>query len=135
LDSRQRELDMRESLIKAAEKRLEAKVQELKDIENRIKVASGVRDKAEADRFKGIVAMYENMKPKDAARIFNRLDMRVLIEVATAIKARSMSEILANMSSEAAEKLTVELANRASAQAAPPEGAQLPKIDGKPAGG
>jgi flagellar motility protein MotE (MotC chaperone) len=132
LDTRQRELDMRESLIKAAEKRLEAKVQELKDIEQRIKVANGTRDKAEAERFKGIVAMYENMKPKDAARIFNRLDMRVLIEVATAIKARAMSEILANMSSEAAEKLTVELANRASAQASPQEGGQLPKIEGKP---
>ena len=135
LDSRQRELDMRESLIKAAEKRLEAKVQELKDIEQRIKVATGARDKAEAERFKGIVAMYENMKPKDAARIFNRLDMRVLIEVATAIKARTMSEILANMTSEAAEKLTVELANRASAQAAPQEGGQLPKIEGKPDNG
>lgn len=135
LDTRQRELDMRESLIKAAEKRLEAKVQELKDIEQHIKVATGARDKAEADRFKGIVAMYENMKPKDAARIFNKLDMRVLIEVATAIKARAMSEILANMSSEAAEKLTVELANRASAQVPPQEGGQLPKIEGKPGNG
>jgi flagellar motility protein MotE (MotC chaperone) len=135
LDTRQRELDMRESLIKAAEKRLEAKVQELKDVEQRIKVASGARDKAEAERFKGIVAMYENMKPKDAARIFNKLDMRVLIEVASAIKSRSMSEIMANMTSEAAEKLTIEMANRASAQAPPPEGGQLPKIEGKPGNG
>jgi flagellar motility protein MotE (MotC chaperone) len=135
LDTRQRELDMRESLIKAAEKRLEAKVQELKDIEQRIKVASGARDKAEADRFKGIVAMYENMKPKDAARIFNKLDMRVLIEVASALKSRSMAEIMANMTSEAAEKLTIEMANRASAQAPPQEGGQLPKIEGKPGDG
>lgn len=135
LDTRQRELDMRESLIKAAEKRLEAKVQELKDIEARIKVATGARDKAEADRFKGIVAMYENMKPKDAARIFNKLDMRVLIEVATALKARTMSEIMANMTSEAAEKLTIEMANRASAQAVPQDGGQLPKIVGKPDNG
>jgi flagellar motility protein MotE (MotC chaperone) len=135
LDARQRELDMRENLIKAAEKRLESKVQELKDTESRIKAATGARDKAEAERFKGIVAMYENMKPKDAARIFNRLDMRVLIEVSTALKSRTMSEIMANMTSEAAEKLTIEMANRASAQAPPPEGAQLPKIEGKPAGG
>jgi flagellar motility protein MotE (MotC chaperone) len=135
LDNRQRELDMRESLIKAAEKRLEAKVNELKEIEQRIKAATGARDKAEADRFKGIVAMYENMKPKDAARIFNRLDTRVLIEVATALKPRTMSEIMANMSSEAAEKLTVELANRASAQAPPQESGQLPKIEGKPGNG
>jgi len=135
LDSRQRELEMRENLIKAAEKRLEAKVSELKEIEERIKVASGARDKAEAERFNGIVAMYATMKPKDAARIFDRLDMRILAEVATAMKSRTMSEILAQMSSEAAEKLTVELANRANAQAPAPSADKLPKIEGKPGNG
>lgn len=132
LDERNRELDMRESLLKAAEKRLDAKVNELKDIEARIKVASNARDEAEVQRFKGIVSMYENMKPKDAARIFDRLDMRILAEVATAIKSRTMSEILAQMSPDSAEKLTVELANRANAQAKPASAGELPKIDGKP---
>ena len=135
LDDRQRALDMRESLIKAAEKRLEAKVNELKEVEARIKAATSARDQAEVDRFKGIVAMYENMKPKDAARIFDRLDMRILVEVATALKPRTMSEILANMQSASAEKLTVELANRASAQAKPAEAGELPKIEGKPTNG
>jgi flagellar motility protein MotE (MotC chaperone) len=132
LDNRGKELDMRENLIKAAEKRLEAKVNELKEIEARIKAASGVREKAESDRFKGIVAMYENMKPKDAARIFDKLDMRILVEVSTALKPRTMSEILAAMSSDAAQKLTVELANRADAQASPQTSDQLPKIEGTP---
>lgn len=136
LDDRSKELEMRESLLKAAEMRLEAKVNELKEIEGRIKAASGVREETEAQRFKGIVAMYENMKPKDAARIFDRLDMRILAEVATTLKPRTMSEILAQMSPESAERLTVELANRASAKAnslAMPAGAgELPKIDGKP---
>ena len=36
--------------------------------------------------------MYENMKPKDAARILERLDMRILVEVVTAIKPAKMSE-------------------------------------------
>ena len=54
--------------------------------------------------------MYENMKAKDAARIFDRLDMRILLEVATQINPRRMSDILAQMSPEAAERLTVELA-------------------------
>ncbi len=131
LDERQRALDMRESLIKAAEKRLEAKVTELKDVEARIKAATGAREQAETTRFKGIVSMYENMKSKDAARIFDRLDMRILAEVATALKPRTMAEILANMQPDSAEKLTVELANRASAQAKPASAGELPKIDGK----
>ncbi len=57
--------------------------------------------------------MYENMKAKDAARIFERLDMKILVEVATQIKPAKMSEILAQMTPEAAERLTVELARRA----------------------
>ena len=60
--------------------------------------------------------MYENMKSKDAARIFERLDMRILVEVATKINPRKMSEILAQMAPESAERLTVELARRAGAQ-------------------
>jgi flagellar motility protein MotE (MotC chaperone) len=132
LDERGKELEMRESLIKAAEMRLEAKVNELKEIENRIKVASGAREEAEAQRFKGIVAMYENMKPKEAARIFDRLDMRILAEVATTLKPRTMSEILAQMTPESAERLTVELANRAAAQPKAASAGELPKIDGRP---
>lgn len=132
LDTRNRELEMRESLLKAAEKRLEDKVTELKDAEGRVNTAMGTRDKAEAERFKSIVTMYENMKAKDAARIFDRLDMRILVDVSTQISARKMSEILAQMSPESAERLTVELANKASAQPKPQSPDQLPKIEGKP---
>jgi flagellar motility protein MotE (MotC chaperone) len=135
LDTRGRDLEMRESLLKAAEMRVEAKVAELKDVEGRINTAMGNRDKAEADRFKSIVTMYENMKPKDAARIFDRLDLKVLIDVSTQIKPAKMSEILAQMTSEGAERLTVELANRASAGPKTQNADQLPKIDGKPSGG
>jgi flagellar motility protein MotE (MotC chaperone) len=132
LDTRGRELEMRESLLKATEKRLDAKVAELKDAEARVNTAMGNRDKAEAARFKSIVAMYENMKSKDAARILERLDMRILVEVATEIKPAKMSEILAQMSPEAAERLTVELARSAGGTSQNPN--QLPKIEGKPSG-
>lgn len=133
LDERSRELDMRESLLKATEKRVEAKVAELKATEARVKAAMGARDKQEADRFKSLVTMYENMKAKDAARIFDRLDLNILIDVSTAINPRKMSSILAQMTPETAERLTIELANRASAvkQRAP---GQLPKIQGTPNG-
>jgi len=131
LDNRNKELDMRESLIKAAEKRLEAKVGELKDVETRIKTATDSRDKEEKERLKGLVAMYENMKPKDAARIFDRLDLKVLVDLSTAMKPITMSAVLAQMSPEAAERLTVELATRANAPK-PQNAGDLPKIEGQP---
>ena len=132
LDDRSHELEMRESLLKATEKRLDAKVAELKDLETRVNTAMGNRDKAEAERFKSIVAMYENMKSKDAARILERLDMKILVEVSTAIKPAKMSEILAQMPPEAAERLTTELARRADGKSQSPD--QLPKIESKPSG-
>ena len=74
---------MRENLLKAAEKRVEAKVAELKAIGGAGQGAMGERDQAEAERFKAIITMYENMKAKDAARIFDRLDMKILVDVST----------------------------------------------------
>ena len=133
LDTRSRELEMRENLLKVTEKRLDDKLAELKDLEARIKAAMGARDKAEADRFKGIVSMYENMKSKDAARILERIDMKIQVEVVSAIKPAKMSEILAQMTPEAAERLTVELARRADGK--PQNSDQLPKIEGKTSGG
>lgn len=134
LESRNRDIEMRENLLKAAEKRVESKVNELKEVETRVNTAIGVRDKTEVDRFKTIVAMYENMKPKDAARIFDRLDLKILVEVATQIKPAKMSEIMAAMTSEAAERLTVELANRATATPTVQSADQLPKIEGRQSG-
>jgi flagellar motility protein MotE (MotC chaperone) len=135
LDQRARELDIREGLLNSAEKRIEQKVNELKDIEARIASAAAKKDEAEAARLKGVITMYENMKAKEAARIFDKLDMRVLIEVASQINPRRMSDILAQMSTEAAERLTVELAARSShveKPAAVPM--DLPKIEGRPGG-
>jgi len=128
LDARAKELDMQEGLLKAAEKRLEGRINELKELEARVNAAVKAKDDAEAARFKNLITMYENMKAKDAAKIFDRLDRGVLLDVATQINPRRMSEILAQMSPEAAERLTVEMANRAANKEAP---AELPKIEGK----
>ena len=58
--------------------------------------------------------------------------MKILVEVSTQINPRKMSEIMAQMSSDAAERLTVELANRASVQPKTLSPDRLPKIEGKP---
>jgi flagellar motility protein MotE (MotC chaperone) len=132
IDGRAREIEIREGLLKATEKRLENKVEELKGVEARISAAAQQKDEADAARFKGLVTMYENMKPKDAAKIFDRLEMGILIEIASRIKPAKMSDVLAQMSAEAAERLTVELARRSGADKASAS-MDLPKIEGRPA--
>jgi flagellar motility protein MotE (MotC chaperone) len=130
LEARAREVDIRESLLKAAEKRIESKVEELKAVESRITTATGQKAETDAARFKGIITMYEGMKPKDAAKVFDRLEMSVLFEIASQIAPRKMSDILGLMAPEAAERLTVEMARRAGPDK-PGAVAELPKIEGK----
>jgi flagellar motility protein MotE (MotC chaperone) len=129
LDARDREMEMRENLLKAAEKRLEGRVAELKDLEARINNAMHMKEESDAARFKNLIAMYDNMKAKDAAKIFERLDLNVLIEVSSQLNPRRMSDILAQMSPEAAQRLTVALAAHPKDNGDP---ADLPKIEGRP---
>jgi flagellar motility protein MotE (MotC chaperone) len=131
LDARTRELDVREGLLRAAEKRVAGRIDELKDLEARVDAAMQKKDEGEMARLKNVVAMYENMKAKDAAKIFDGLDIRVLLDVVKEINPRRMSDILAQMAPENAQRLTVELAAR-SAQKDSPQAADLPKIQGKP---
>jgi flagellar motility protein MotE (MotC chaperone) len=131
LDARARELDIREDLLRAAEKRVGGRIDELKDLEARVNTVMQQKDEGETARFKNIVTMYENMKAKDAAKIFDGLDLRVLLDVAKELNPRRMSEILAQMAPEHAQRLTAELATRSS-QKDPSMAAELPKIQGNP---
>src|SRR4029077_16950607 len=138
LDARARELDLRESMLKAAEKKLETQtpVEKAEEAGGGSKAGpaggAGVQRKEEPEnaRFKGVITMYETMKPKEAAKIFDRLDIKVLIDVASQIKPQIMAAILAQMSPEAAERLTIELAVKpGSDRNVNPS--NLPKIDGR----
>jgi flagellar motility protein MotE (MotC chaperone) len=131
LDARAHDLDMREDLLRAAEKRVGGRIDELKDIEARVGAAVQQKDEGEVARFKNVVTMYENMKAKDAAKIFDGLEIKVLLDVAKEINPRRMSDILAQMAPENAQRLTVELAMR-SAQRDQAQPADLPKIQGTP---
>jgi flagellar motility protein MotE (MotC chaperone) len=130
IETRAREIDIRESLLKSAEKRIESRVEELKATEARITTATGQKAETEAARMKGLITTYEGMKPKDAAQVFDRLEMSVLFEIASQIAPRKMSDILGLMTPEAAERLTVEMARRAGSERSA-AAVELPKIEGK----
>jgi flagellar motility protein MotE (MotC chaperone) len=131
LDARARELDVREDLLRATEKRVGGRIDELKDLEARVSAAMQQKDEGEAARFKNVVTMYENMKAKDAAKIFDGLDIKILLDVAKEINPRRMSDILALMAPENAQRLTADLAMR-STQKEQAQAVDLPKIQGRP---
>lgn len=136
LEQRAKELDLRENLLKAAERKIEDRIGDLKQAEIKADVTGTARAKNEQENLKPLVIMYEAMKPKEAARVFEKLDIKVLVPVVLALNPRKMSEILAAMSPDSAEKLTTALALRnqlGDAQdrgdALPP--GELPRLDRK----
>ncbi len=110
LDLLSEELEMRTALIDAAEARLAERIASLEEIE--AKIAALVKERKAIDdaQFRGLISMYENMKPGDAAKIFDELNMDILLKVARAINPRKMAPILAKMNTEKAMSLTQNLA-------------------------
>ena len=109
LDAREREFGAREGLLKAAEERIEKKIAELQNL--RVTIDSLIKkfDAQQDAKLKSLVKIYENMKPKSAARIFEQLEMDTLLEVAERMKERKLAAIMAQLGEERAREVTVEL--------------------------
>ncbi|MEC8163727.1 MAG: flagellar protein FlbB [Pseudomonadota bacterium] len=112
LDAREQQLEEREALLKAAEQRLLEKQTVLNSTKDEIKALLKKQDKQEKAKINQLVAIYENMKPKDAANIFNELEMPVLLQVIKNMKERKVAPVIASMSAEKARLLTKELADQ-----------------------
>lgn len=128
LDKREKKIDLRENLLKAAEKRVEARIAELKAIEAKIESELKKQDNFRKAQYENLVKMYSAMKPKEAARIFDRMELDVLTGLAIQMKPRVMSAIMAKMDPASAERLTLEIASRGKSQPSKPV-ANLPKIE------
>ncbi len=109
LDLRAQQLEQREILLLAVERRIDEKVEALKVLQKSIQ---GETD----SQYKSLVKIYENMKPKDAARIFEELDMAILLPVTGRMKERKLAAVLAKMNTTKAMTLTTQLAQLRNAQ-------------------
>ncbi|MBO6521458.1 MAG: hypothetical protein JJ900_11140 [Rhodospirillales bacterium] len=109
LAAKSRELEAREGLLRAAEIRIERRVAELEDLRGVIEERIKVFDEQQEKKLGSLVKIYENMKPKDAARIFEELEMNTLLEVAERMKERKLAPVMAQMNPERAREVTVEL--------------------------
>ena len=112
LDLREQQINRREGLLQAAELKLVTKQGELKKIREDIKSLLGTVDEKEKSRLRNLVKIYESMKPKDAARIFNELDMTVLMGVVAKMSVRKVAMIISAMEVKKARAVTRELAEQ-----------------------
>jgi flagellar motility protein MotE (MotC chaperone) len=119
LNAREQQLEQKESLLQVAEQRIDQKLTELKEIKGEIETARAdiekmmkMSDAKDNQRIQDLVKTYEGMKPKDAAKIFDLLDMPVLMEVIGQMKGAKMGPVLASMDPSKAKAVTIELAKR-----------------------
>lgn len=110
LDKREKELEIHAKLLEASEQRVEEKIEELKALEQRVQSLLGQKEEEEETKIASLVKVYESMKAKQAARIFEKLEMDVLLPVAERMKEQKIAAILAKMDPLAAKQLTVGLA-------------------------
>jgi len=112
LDSKEAAIKLKGDILAATEKRVDAKIVQLKTLEDRIAGLLKNRDDAQAAQVTALVKTYAAMKPADAARIFDVLPDGVLVPVAQAMKSDVMALVLSKMNAEKARDLTIKLANR-----------------------
>lgn len=112
LDSRESRIQQREALMKVTEQRIEEKIEELDSIRVEIKELLGEQSEEEEARLQSLVKIYSGMKPKDAAAIFDNLDMDILLQVMARMSERKSAPIMAAMNIPKAQELTTLLAEQ-----------------------
>lgn len=120
LDKQADALTAREAALAAAEKRIAGRLDELNGLQKRLEALDAARKQHEEANWGGLVKLYENMRPRDAATIFNDLDLPVLLQVLDRMNERKAAPVLAAMQPERARQVTAELARMRSTSTTPP---------------
>lgn len=114
LARRSRELEMQATMLVATERRIDVKIIELRKIKTTIEGLLKKYDAEQEAKLRSLVKIYENMKPKLAARIFERLEMVILLDVVERMRETKTAPIMASMSPAKARTLTSALVERRS---------------------
>jgi flagellar motility protein MotE (MotC chaperone) len=126
LDAREAAVANRESMLVAAEKKLSARVEELQGLQQRLESLDAGRKQQDEVAWQGLVKVYEDMKPRDAAAIFNDLGMPVLLGVVERMKEAKAAAVLAAMVPDKARDVTTQIAQKRTKAAAAAESGDKP---------
>ncbi len=116
IDAREAELQTEANVLAATEARVDSKIAQLKGLQTQIAALLTQRDDAQEKQIQALIKTYgpDGMKAAKAAAIFNTLPDEVVIPVAQGLKPGDLGAILSNMNPDAAQKLTLKLANKLS---------------------
>ncbi len=113
LELRGTQLETQDALMLVAEQRLSERLAELRTLETHVNDLLGQLDEAQETRLAALVDVYQRMRAKDAAAVFDGLDDGVLVQVASRMRQANLAEVLGRMEPARARALTEMLADRA----------------------
>ncbi|MDD4556301.1 MAG: hypothetical protein PHE89_03105 [Alphaproteobacteria bacterium] len=97
LEVRSREIDKKAIQLKVTEEQIEQKLSQLKQYEQKLYSLMKDYDEHEKEKINSLVKLYSTMKPKDAARIFDTMDIDIVVALLKEMKPSTSSAILSQM--------------------------------------
>jgi flagellar motility protein MotE (MotC chaperone) len=110
IEQREAQAVARETLVAAAERRLAQRVEDLVALQRRLEALEADRAAREEAGMRGLVKLYESMRPRDAAVIFDELEMPVLVRLMDQMREAKAALVMGAMRPDRARMLTAELA-------------------------
>lgn len=137
LEERAGAIDTDAQLLTVAERRLDERLAELRRLEASVGALLGQLDEQSAARVANLVDVYQRMRAKDAAAIFDTLDEETLVLVASRMRQQNLAEVMGRMDPGRARVLTQRLAElgRAARDAQAVLGAPAAPASGRPGAG
>jgi flagellar motility protein MotE (MotC chaperone) len=110
LDAREEELNRMETEMGKQKEEIQKKVADLEKMRNSISSILEEKVKADDQKIDTLVQFYSNMKPPQAAKVFETIDEDLAVQILGRMKKKSAAEILNLMKPEKAQMFTEKFA-------------------------
>lgn len=110
IEAREQAVAVQAMLLQATEARIARRVEELTAMQRRLESLDQARGEREEAGWRGLVRTYEAMRPRDAATIFDDLELPVLVEILDRMADRKAAPVIGAMRPDKARVVTAELA-------------------------
>lgn len=105
----EQDLSVKENVLKITEERIDTKLKQLRLLKAEVEKSLEAYRKQEEEKTKSLVKIYENMKPKNAADILQKMDVNELVPIIDKMKEKNSAEIMAKMDANVAKEITSKL--------------------------
>ncbi len=112
LKRRERNLQEQELHLLEMQKEAEQKLQELIVIQKDIQSFRNEKTEAKNASVRSLAQIYGSMKPKEAAKLLENMDEKLVVNIVSTLKSNEAAEILAVMDSKKAAKISEALTQR-----------------------